>query len=64
MIDKNKPALWNIPVRTAEGKELQRKYAEAWPGLENIDWASLETRVAATYEDLENLFRDKTKNDR
>ena len=30
----DKPRTWNIPVRTAEGKELQRKYAEAWPGLE------------------------------
>jgi hypothetical protein len=30
----DKPKTWNIPVRTAEGKELQRKYAEAWPGLE------------------------------
>lgn len=30
----DKPKTWNIPVRTAEGRELQRKYAEAWPGLE------------------------------
>jgi hypothetical protein len=56
----DKPKIWNIPVRTAEGKELQRKYAEAWPGLADVDYSSLETRVAAAYmEAFENFFRDK-----
>lgn len=46
----DKPETWNIPVRTAEGKELQRKYAEAWPGLKNIDWAYLELTVYTVFK--------------
>jgi len=53
----DKPKTWNIPVRTAEGKELQRKYAEAWPGLKNIDWASLELRMLASLEDKKGRKR-------
>lgn len=50
----------NTPLRTEEGKALQSAYAKAWPGLANIDYASLETRVAAAYmEAFENFFRDK-----
>lgn len=50
----------NTPLRTEEAKAVQRAYAEAWPGLADIDYSSLETRVAAAYmEAFENFFRDK-----